>query len=118
MSDIEKTVVCGANAYEQKYYFNEEFAKIPQSIKDELRIISILFTQDAGGIFTIAFNEEGELVMETRADEEDITYDHIAAGMMVAEIRRSRRELLEALELYYKVFILKDASALAEFLED
>ena len=25
-------VLCGANAYEQKYYFNETFQGIPQSI--------------------------------------------------------------------------------------
>ena len=102
----ERTVVCGANAYEQKYYFNNEFDKIPQSLKDELRIICILFTQDAGGIFTIAFEPDGELVMETQADEFDITYDEITAGMLVSEIRRSRAELLESLSLYYKVFVL------------
>ena len=109
----ERTVVCGANAYEQKYYFNNEFDKIPQSLKDELRIICILFTQDAGGIFTIAFEQDGELVMETQADEFDITYDEIAAGMLVNEIRRNRAELLESLSLYYKVFILgEDISGL------
>ncbi len=109
----ERTVVCGANAYEQKYYFNNEFDRIPQSLKNKLRIICILFTQDAGGIFTIAFEPDGELVMETQADEFDITYDEITAGMLVSEIRRSRAELLESLSLYYKVFILgEDISGL------
>ena len=35
-----KTVLCGANAYEQKYYFNREFDGIPQSIKDELCLLT------------------------------------------------------------------------------
>ena len=116
--EYKKTVVCGANAYEQKYYFNEEFDRIPESIKEELRIISILFTQDAGGIFTIAFNEEGELVMETQSEEDDITYDDIAAGMLVARIRQTRAELLESLEMYYKVFIAMDPEAIREFTEE
>ena len=30
----EKIVLCGANAYEQKYYFNPRFSKIPQSVQD------------------------------------------------------------------------------------
>ena len=31
-----EVVLCGANAYEQKYYFNEQFAGTPESIKEEL----------------------------------------------------------------------------------
>ena len=30
----ERTVLCGANAYDKKYYYNEAFAQIPKSIKD------------------------------------------------------------------------------------
>ncbi len=41
----EKIVLCGANAYEQKYYFNPRFSKIPQSVQDELHIICVLFTR-------------------------------------------------------------------------
>lgn len=110
---MEKTVLCGANAYEMKYYFNEQFKGIPDSIKEELRIISVLFTQEVGGIFTIAFDEEGNVTMETNADEEDITYDEISSGLLVSEIRRNRQELFEALGLYYRICVLKeDASEL------
>ncbi|MBO4900387.1 MAG: hypothetical protein J5509_08840 [Lachnospiraceae bacterium] len=101
----ERVVVCGANAYEQKYYFNQEFSRIPQSLQEELRIICVLYTQEVGGIFTIVFDEEGELVFETQADEFDITYDEVSSGLLISEIRRNRAELLESLELYYRVFI-------------
>ena len=37
-SDDEKVVLCGASAYEQKYYFNQDFASLPQSVQDELHI--------------------------------------------------------------------------------
>lgn len=108
-----KIVLCGANAYEQKYYFNEEFKKIPQSIQDELRVICVLYTQEVGGIFTMVFNEEGELEFETNADEYDITYDEVSSGLLIGEIRRNRAEMLQSLELYYRVFINKeDISAL------
>lgn len=54
--DENKIVLCGANAYEKKYYFNEEqFKMIPESIKEELHIICVLFTEEVGGVFTIAF---------------------------------------------------------------
>lgn len=108
-----RIVLCGANAYEQKYYFNNDFDKIPQSIKDELRVICVLFTQEAGGIFTIVFEEDGSVSLETNADEDDITYDEISSGLLIGEIRRKRQELFESLQLYYRVFIKKeDISAL------
>lgn len=108
-----RIVLCGANAYEQKYYFNKDFDKIPQSIQDELHVICVLFTQEVGGIFTIVFEEDGSISLETNADEEDITYDEISSGLLIGEIRRKRQELFESLQLYYKIFIKKeDVSAL------
>ena len=104
----EKIVLCGANAYEQKFYFNEKFEAIPESIKDELHIICVLFTEEVGGIFTIGFDEEGTVVLETNADDNDFYYDDISSGLLVSEIRRKRQELFESLQLYYKVFILKE----------
>lgn len=104
----QRIMLCGANAYEQKYYFNEQFAGIPDSIKDELHVICVLFTEEVGGIFTIVFEEDGSIAMETNAEEDDLLYDEISSGLMVGEIRRNRQELLESLQLYYRVFILHE----------
>ena len=104
----ERIVLCGANAYEQKYYFNEKFNGIPDSIKDELHIICVLFTEEVGGIFTVVFEADGSISLETQAEETDIYYDEISSGLLVSEIRRKRFELLESLSLYYRVFILKE----------
>ncbi|MCM1037866.1 MAG: DUF6145 family protein [Roseburia sp.] len=103
-----RMVLCGANAYEQKYYFNEKFAGIPDSIKEELHIICVLFTEEVGGVFTIVFEEDGSVSLETDAEEDDFMYDEISSGLMVREIRRSRQEMLESLSLYYRVFILHE----------
>ena len=111
----EKIVLCGANAYEQKYDFNPRFSKIPQSVQDELHIICVLFTREVGGIFTIVFEEDGTLAFETNAADDDLLYDEISSGLLIAEIKRNRQELLESLTLYYRVFILgEDVSALLE----
>ncbi|MBR1770489.1 MAG: hypothetical protein IJ747_00495 [Lachnospiraceae bacterium] len=103
-----RIVLCGANAYEMKYYFNQQFDKIPASIKDELHIICVLFTEEVGGIFTIVFEPDGTVSLETNAEEDDIYYDEISSGLLVNEIRRRRQELFESLSLYYRVFILKE----------
>jgi len=107
MEENEKRIVlCGANAYERKYYFNEMFDRIPESIKEELHIICVLFTEEVGGVFTIVFEEDGSVSIETAASEEDILYDEISSGLLVREIRMQRQELLESLSLYYRVFAM------------
>lgn len=103
-----RIVLCGANAYEQKYYFNEMFHKIPDAIKEELHIICVLFTEEVGGVFTLVFEEDGSVSIETDAYEEDILYDEISSGLLVGEIRRQRQELFESLSLYYRMFILHE----------
>lgn len=109
-----RIVLCGANAYEQKYYFNERFAAIPESIQEELHVICVLFTEEVGGIFTIVFEEDGSISFETNAQEDDLLYDEVSSGLLVGEIRRNRQEMLESLQLYYRVFILHDKTVLEE----
>lgn len=102
-------VLCGANAYEQKYYYNQElFGKVPQSLQEELHIICVLFTEEVGGIFTIGFDQDGIIQMKTTAAEDDFYYDEISSGLLVGEIRRKKQELFETLQLYYRVFVLKE----------
>lgn len=115
MCKEEKVVLCGANAYDKKYYFNEVFKGIPDSIKDELHILCVLFTEEVGGIFTIEFDNDGSVSMRTEYAEDDFLYDEVSSGLLVGEIRRKRQELFEALSLYYRVFVLhEDAGKLFE----
>ena len=107
--------LCGANAYEKKYYFNEKFAGIPESIKEELHIICVLFTEEIGGIFTIEFEEDGNVSLRTEYAPEDYLYDEVGSGLLIGEVRRKRQEMFESLSLYYRVFILhEDISGLLE----
>ena len=108
MCKEEKVVLCGANAYDKKYYFNETFKGIPDSIKDELHIICVLFTEEVGGIFTIEFEKDGSVSMRTEYAEDDFLYDEVSSGLLVGEIRRKRQELFESLSLYYRVFVLHE----------
>ena len=104
----EKVVLCGANSYEKKYYFNKDFSKIPESIQEELHVICVLFTEEVGGIFTIAFEPDGEMLFETTAFDEDYLYDDIGAGLLINKIRNTKQELLQSLQLYYRVLFLHE----------
>ena len=102
----KRVVLCGASAYEKKYYLNEDFKALPQQIQDELKIMCVLFTEDIGGVLTLVFDEEGNLLLEVSANEGDLLYDDIGSELKIRQIRKEKAELLQSLELYYKVFFL------------
>ena len=101
-------VLCASSAYDRKYFLNSDFNKLPESIKEELQILSVLVTEDVGGIFLMKFEDAGALVMETIADDGDLLYDEIGAGLKIKKIRSEHEETFEALEMFYKVFFLNE----------
>ena len=115
MSKKDDRVICGANAYDKKYYFNSRYDKIPDSIKEELHVICVLFTEEIGGIFTMEFEEDGAVTMRTEYAPEDYLYDEVGSGLLIGEIRRKRQKLFETLSLYYRaMFLNEDISKLLE----
>ncbi len=102
----DEVVLCGASAYTKKYYLNPEFEGLPQSIQDELKIMCVLYTEDVGGALTLKFDEDGTLVFETSADEGDLLYDDIGSVLKIKQLQNTKEELLESLEMYFKVFFL------------
>lgn len=104
----DKVVLCGANSYEEKYYLNPDFENLPQHIRDELKILCVLYVHDVGGVLTLVFEEDGELKFEVAAEEGDPMFDEIGSQLKIKQIQNDpeKQELLEQLQLYYKVFFL------------
>lgn len=94
---------------QKKYYLNPDFQKIPQGIQDELKLMCVLYTEDVGGTLTLKFDEDGDLVFETAADEGDLLYDEIGSVLKMKQLQNTKQELLESLEMYYKVMHQLDA---------
>ena len=105
-------VLCAASAYAQKYYFNEDFGALPEQIKQELQILCVLFVEDVGGIIRLSFDEDGQLLIQTEADEGDILYDEIGSGLKVRQMQREQKELFESLETFFRVFFFGDTEGL------
>jgi len=102
--NIDGDVICGSNSYEKKYYFNNKFDLLPDAIKKELQIMSVLFTEDVGGIFIMYYDKEGKVKFEVMSTEFDPFFDEIGSELKIREMRKEKRELLEAMELFYKTF--------------
>ena len=106
----ENVVLCAASAYEEKFYLNEAFSGLPEGIKEELKIICVLFIADVGGVLIMEFGTEGDLRLRVDVAEEDILFDEIGSGLKIRQIQRERAELFESLETYYRVVFLGDSS--------
>lgn len=51
----------------------------------------VLFTEEVGGILDMEFDEEGNLLFKSSADEGDLLYDEIACGMLVKKYQYEKR---------------------------
>ncbi len=105
----EQVILCASSKYEEKYYLNEDFENLPQSIQRELQIMCVLFTEEIGGILTLEYDAKGNLNFITAANEGDLLYDDIGSALKIKQMREERKELLESLEAYYKVFFLGES---------
>ncbi len=103
----EKIILCVANSYEEKYYLNENFQSLPQQIKDELKIMCVLYTADVGGILSLEYQEDGSLEFVVRTEEDDFLFDEIGSVLKIKQLREEKKDLLESLETYYKIFFLQ-----------
>lgn len=95
----EKIVLCGANSYEEKYYLNPDFEGLPDSIKDELKILCVLYVNDVGGILTLVYEEDGELCFEVTSKEFDPMFDEIGSRLKIKKLKQEKQDLLQALSL-------------------
>ena len=102
----KEVTLCVSNAYQKKFYLNENFNELPQSIREELKIMCVLYTEDIGGILELVFDEEGHLQFKTSCEEGDFYYDEIGSVLKIKQFRNEKRELLEAVETYYRVMFL------------
>ena len=105
MSNQEVTL-CASNAYNKKFYLNENFKGLPEAIKEELQIMCVLYTEDVGGVLELVFDEDGSLEFRTSYEENDFFYDEIGSVLKIKQYRDVKRDLLEALETYYRIVFL------------
>lgn len=108
-TERKELVMCVSNSYTQKYYLDKKFDKLPKDVKDELKILCVLYTEEVGGIFTMMFDEDGELQLISSCDEGDLLYDDIGSELLIKKMRTHKQELFESLEKFYRVFVMGES---------
>ena len=103
MDMSNEVVLCVSIGYQKKFYLSEDFQGLPQSVKDELKIMCVLYTEDVGGILELIFDEDGNLDFRTSCEEGDFFYDEIGSVLKIKQYQNQKRELLETIEMYYRI---------------
>lgn len=97
-----RQVLAVVSQYADKYFLNEELGKLPEEIRKEVLVLLIMVTEEAGGITVLGFEEDGEVYLASTCEEGDLGYDEISAGLLIREIEREHRDLLEQLSQWYR----------------
>ena len=51
----EKMILAYASQYKEKYFFNEEVGKLPQTVRNEVLMCLIMIVEEAGGVAELGF---------------------------------------------------------------
>ena len=106
MDMSNEVTLCASNAYNKKFYLNENFQGLPEAIKEELQIMCVLYTEDVGGVLELVFDEDENLEFRTSYEETDYFYDEIGSVLKIKQYQNVKRELLESIETYYRIVFL------------
>ena len=101
---MKKIVLSAASCYNKKYYINPNMEKnLPSQIKDEIKALVASMAEKLHCIFTLGFYENGNIYIETSSVENGFDFDEIGAKLETEKIKKEKAELLNSLNLWFKV---------------
>ena len=101
---MAKKILAAANNKEQKYFMEEEFKFLPDTIKEDLKRICVYMAEKLNCTFLVGFDDNGDVYFETIKHEGDFDFDEIGAEL----------ELFRAMELWYVLFCTKEGAPAKE----
>ncbi|NMA85179.1 MAG: hypothetical protein GX962_15095 [Epulopiscium sp.] len=102
----ENEIIVTASYYQEKYFFNPQFASLPTAVQEELTQIAILVSAKIRGIFIISFSKEGTIVFQTRSLPGDYDFDEIGGELEIKKIQKEKAQLLYSLKQWYQLIYL------------
>lgn len=108
---MAKKVLAAANNREQKYFIEEEFQFLPDSIKEDLKKICVYMAEKLNCTFLVGFDDNGDVYFETVKHADDFDFDEIGAELEIKRLQKDELELFRAMELWYVIFCTKEGEA-------
>ncbi len=114
---MEKKVLAAASYAEQKYFLEPAFDGLPDTIKDEIKIVCVVLAQKLCCTFLLGFYEDGEIYFETVVPRDMIDFDEIGAELEIKALKQDKAELWKALKLWFLIFKTDKGGDIKEELE-
>lgn len=111
---MDKMVLAAASFDKQKYYMDEGFSDLPQSIKDEIKTICVVLADKLMCTFLIGFYTNGDVYFETVKSEELLDFDDIGAELEIKALEKEKAEFIKALSLWYLVYKTTEGEKIKE----
>lgn len=99
---MDKVILAYVSQYKEKYFWNEEIGTLPESIKKEVLMNMIFICEEAGGVVELGFDEDDVIYLDSYAEEDDLGYDQVSGRLLVSEMEREKKELLDELQQWYR----------------
>ena len=111
---MAKKILAAANNKEQKYFMEEEFKFLPDTIKEDLKRICVYMAEKLNCTFLVGFDDNGDVYFETVKHEGDFDFDEIGAELEIRRLQKEELELFRAIELWYVLFCTKEGAPAKE----
>ena len=85
--------------YFYKYFMDEEFKFLPDTIKEDLKRICVYMAEKLNCTFLVGFDDNGDVYFETIKHEGDFDFDEIGAELEIKRLQKEELELFRAMEL-------------------
>lgn len=101
---MEKIILAAASFEKQKFYWNPEFANIPEGIQEEIKVVCVVLAQKLNVTFVTGFYEDGDIYFEIIKPEGISDFDDIGAELEIKLLKKEKEELIKSLKLWYVIF--------------
>ena len=111
---MEKIVLAAASFEKEKYFFNDQFEKLPESIKKDIKVITVVLANNLMCTIVMGFYETGDIYFEAIKREEASDFDDIGAELEIKVLQKEKADFLEKLRLWYLVYNTKEGKEMKD----
>lgn len=92
-----------SNSYNKKFYLDKNLNKLPNEIKNEIKILFVKFTEKYGGIIEVIFDKiNSDLIFRTYKNDNDFDYDEINVNYKMSKMQKDNEQLFLNIALFCK----------------
>ena len=100
---MEKHILISVSPIVHKYYLNEKYKDLPDSIIETLRAKLGVIAEKTHCIISLGFYDNGEIFIEERK-EDPMYYDDIGASLEIKKLQQEEAETFRSIKMWYVLY--------------